>query len=102
MQTARDIVEEESTPERIGLRLQRLRILSGLNQTEYAAGAQIGINAWNNYEHGRKRISIDAALRLVATYHVSLDYIYLGDTGGLPRDLFNLLMAYEQSRTPAR
>jgi hypothetical protein len=65
MQTARDIVAEESTPERIGLTTAAPPHPVGTHsQTEYAAGAEIGINAWNNYEHGRKRISIDAALPL--------------------------------------
>jgi len=76
-----------AAPEAVARRLRLLRLVSGLNSTDYAQRAEIGIQAWSNYESGRRRISVDAALRLLATYHVTLDYVYIGEVAGLPRTL---------------
>jgi transcriptional regulator with XRE-family HTH domain len=54
---------------------------------------RVGISsqAWNNYESGINRISIDQALKLTSALGVSLDWIYRGRTFGLPVEFYNRL-----------
>ena len=78
---------DEAVPARIAARLSLVREAHGLTQTEFARRAGLGVSAWNNYESGRKRISIDAAIALCETYNLTLDYIYLGDASNLPHKL---------------
>lgn len=44
-------------------------------------------NAWNNYETGDRRISLDAALTLSDELGVTLDWIYKGDGKAMPYEL---------------
>lgn len=84
--------------ERIAERLSLVREVNGLTQAEFARRAGIAANAWNNYERARKRISIEAAIRLVNTYDLTLDYIYLGDASNLPYRLAKALDAVREQR----
>ena len=86
---------DESTPKKIAQRLSIVRQASGLSQTEFARRAGLGTSAWNNYETARKRISLDAAIRICETYQLTLDYIYLGDASNIP---YKLAQAIESIR----
>lgn len=88
----------EATPEKIGERLTIVREVTGLNQVEFAERARIAPNAWNNYERARKRIGLEAAIALVATYQLTLDYIYLGDASNLPYKLAAAIQAVRAAR----
>lgn len=95
---AADDLPADASPERIAERLALVREVYGLTQTEFSKRAGIAANAWNNYERARKRISIDAALRLVHVYHLTLDYIYLGDSSNLPYKLASAIEAVRKQR----
>lgn len=84
--------------EEIAQRLALVREVEGLSQAEFAGRANINSNAWNNYERARKRISIDAAVRLSRTYNLTLDYIYLGDSSNLPYQLAAAIEAVRKQR----
>ncbi|WP_162815786.1 helix-turn-helix domain-containing protein [Microvirga aerophila] len=45
---------------------------------------EISDQAWNHYEHGRRRIGIDEAAKVIAKTGVSLDWIYRGVEHTLP------------------
>lgn len=88
----------EATPEKIAERLIIVREVSGLNQSEFSERAGIASNAWNNYERARKRINLEAAIALVNTYQLTLDYIYLGDASNLPYKLAAAIQAVRAAR----
>lgn len=77
----------------IAERLALVREVEGMTQADFSARAEINPNAWNNYERARKRISLEAAIKLCETYHLTLDYIYLGDASNLPYRLASALDA---------
>jgi transcriptional regulator with XRE-family HTH domain len=68
----------------IGQRLKLAREALGYGQKEFAAGAEIAGNAYNQYEQARTRPSIDNANALCDVYRLTLDYIYRGDVDSLP------------------
>jgi len=69
----------------IALRLIATRLALGYDsQVEFARAAGVQANAWNNYETGRSRPKLDVAIALCDRFHLTLDWIYRGDPGGLP------------------
>lgn len=88
----------EADPALIGKRLSLLENIEDMSQAALAKKAGIASNAWNNYVHGRKRIGIENAIRVVATYDLTLDYIYLGDSSNLPPHLQVAIASLMQQR----
>jgi transcriptional regulator with XRE-family HTH domain len=72
------------TFEAIGKRLRAFRDLTGLSQKEFAARAGILDTTYNQYERGVSQPKIEYAYALCDTYGLTLDWIYSGDTAGLP------------------
>lgn len=68
-------------------RLRITRKATRLSQAAFARRAGISTSGWNNYERGRNRISVDEALKLCASFGVTLDWIYRGIDAGLPHQL---------------
>jgi transcriptional regulator with XRE-family HTH domain len=82
----------------IGQRLRAIRaavsVLKGdgvISQTEFAESIGIGPSAYNQFETGARRITVDASIALRDKYQVTLDYIYLGDMDGLSYRLADLV-----------
>lgn len=83
----------------IALRLETTRVALGhKNQAEFAKGANLSQNRYNQYETGERRITIDAALKLKRKYGISLDWIYDGDRYGLPQGIRSALPADLEGR----
>jgi DNA-binding XRE family transcriptional regulator len=61
-----------------------LREWSGVNQAAFCRAVSMAPNTWNQIEKGVSRPSIENALRIVAVYNVTLDWIYLGNDAGMP------------------
>lgn len=80
----------------IGDRLEKLRRLIGDDQQKFAAKAKLSQNQYNQWERGKKRPSLDDALKLCDTYNVTLDWIYRGDPSGLGYQLANDLRDLRQ------
>lgn len=75
----------------IGNRLRAWREALELKQTHVVetSDGRFQPNGWSQWESGKIRISIDAALLLVDKYPgLSLDYIYRGKYEALPHDLY--------------
>ena len=72
-------------------RLRAVREAFGLGQNEFARKAGIASNTYNQYEQAKNRPSLDFVNKICDTYDVTLDYIYRGDTSGLPVRIANLL-----------
>ena len=80
---------EPSSLEEIGARLRITREALGHTQVMMAKlmGSITNGQAWENYENGRRRISIDHALALCQTCRLTLEWIYQGQSHNLPPDL---------------
>jgi transcriptional regulator with XRE-family HTH domain len=84
----------------IAARLTLLREALGLNQAAFCREAEIAPNQWNQYETGKRPITLPVAAKLKERYGASLDWIYLGDSAGIPRALFEKL--FPAKRKPRR
>lgn len=73
------------TAESVSTRLKWTRQALGYSQADWSRFIGIAPQAWNNYERGLRRISINQSLKLCDRSEVSLDWIYRGVTAGLPR-----------------
>jgi DNA-binding XRE family transcriptional regulator len=66
-------------------------------QARFCRTAGITTQAWNNYEKERGgRIGLDTAIKLVSTYHVTLDWIYFGNESFMPHALVEKIRACER------
>jgi len=66
----------------------------GLTQAAWCRVTGIEPQAWNNYERGLRRISLDQALKVCQATGATLDWLYRGMADGLP---VRLAMAIRQS-----
>jgi transcriptional regulator with XRE-family HTH domain len=62
----------------IGQRLGRSREALGLNQRQMAEIADVSEANWSDFESSKRRISLNAAIRLSEDFGLSLDWIYFG------------------------
>lgn len=85
--------KEFSTTKDVSERLRQLRTALDISQAQLCRRAGIETNAWNNYEKGRNRISVDHAIKVKRTFGVTLDWIYHGDMGGVRADIADKIAA---------
>jgi transcriptional regulator with XRE-family HTH domain len=81
------------TPKTIGRRLLRTRQALKLSQAEFCRQIGVERNLYNPFEKGRRRITIDVAMKIRDRYGVTLDWIYAGDPHALPSGLYHQLVA---------
>jgi plasmid maintenance system antidote protein VapI len=80
--------QNPESPEAIGRRLELARIaLDRGNATAFAKTLGASPQSWSNYITGDNRIGLDTALRMVKLYSVTLDWIFRGNTYGMPPEL---------------
>lgn len=89
-------VSKETSLSMIAARLKWTRQAKGLNQASWCRLAGIEPQAWNNYESGLRRISIDQALKVCRVSGVTLDWIYRGVASGMPVELATSLLELER------
>jgi transcriptional regulator with XRE-family HTH domain len=63
---------------RLGQRLQRLRELATLSQSELAGRAGLSVRSIQNWECGRRRPKLDAMLALARALGVSVEQLVTG------------------------
>lgn len=82
-------IPNPTTPEQIGDRLRITRAALGHTQATMARlmGSSTDGQAYENYEAGRRRISVDHALALCASVGLTMDWIYRGNIQSLPAEL---------------
>ena len=66
-------------PEAVGMRLRKLRLLSGLKQTQLCEALNVSSTTYNHYERGRNRPDLQIATKICRFYGVTLDYLLVGD-----------------------
>jgi DNA-binding XRE family transcriptional regulator len=91
--TRRNGVDMPVTPKTIGRRLLRTRQALKLSQAEFCRQIGVERNLYNPFEKGRRRITIDVAMKIRDRYGVTLDWIYAGDPHDLPSELYHQLVA---------
>jgi transcriptional regulator with XRE-family HTH domain len=64
-----------------------------LSQAEFCRQVGVERNLYNPFEKGRRRITIDVAMKIRDRYGVTLDWIYAGDPRALPSGLYHQLVA---------
>ena len=84
-------VDMPMTPKNIGRRLVKTREALRLSQAEFCRQIGVERNLYNPFEKGRRRITIDVAMKIRDRYGVTLDWIYAGDPHALPSDLYQKL-----------
>lgn len=90
-------------PDVIGARLKRLRLALGYPQARlFCSFVGITDQALNNYEAGRRRISLDEAMKIVIKTGVSLDWLYRGLEHTLPKHVSDKLAEVEKSEEATR
>jgi transcriptional regulator with XRE-family HTH domain len=95
-----DHPSDGKTPAAVGLRLAMARQSLGLAQNAFCERAGIHPTAYNQYERGKKRPSIEAAIGLCEEYGMTLDWIFLGDPSGLRYELRDAVKALRNARQP--
>jgi transcriptional regulator with XRE-family HTH domain len=68
----------------VGRRLRRTRLLLGLDQQQFGTGARLSQPQYNQFENGKRLLTLHAALKLCDEYNLTLDWLYRGDPSGLP------------------
>jgi transcriptional regulator with XRE-family HTH domain len=84
-------------------RLSITRDVFGLTQKDFAERAGMARNHYNMIENGGRPLHVEDAARLCkAHYGLTLDWIYLGETRGMPEDVSNAVKALTLARQIAR
>lgn len=61
-----------------GLRIRALRQTHGITQEEFAARLHVSSNHLGKVESGKRRCSLDLLIEIAEEFHVTLDYLVLG------------------------
>lgn len=73
----------------IANRLIRTREALGFTeQVDFCEEIGVAKNVYNPFEKGRRRITIDVAIKIRARFDVSLDWIYCGDASRISLNLY--------------
>lgn len=80
-------IPTDDSAESIGLRLQRVREVLGMDKKTFAERAGIGQQTYGPFENASRSISLESAKKLRATYGISLEYIYFGKIDDLPHKI---------------
>ncbi len=83
--------------EAIGIRLKTLRLAHNLTQAEFAKSLGIAQASYNQYENAKKRPSLENARAICDLYNLTLDWLYDGNTAGLPLNLVRLLSPQQEA-----
>ena len=71
----------------VGNRIVILREIKRVKQVELANALGISVGRLSNYERGTRPVDIETAIALCGKLDSTLDYLYTGNTRGLPFDL---------------
>lgn len=86
----------------ISHRLTLTRLALDLKKASMARRMGVSPQAWNNWEEGHERISIEMSHKLCAALGLTFDWIYRADMSGLPHDLATKIHAIADEKKPSR
>jgi len=73
-------------------RLRALREALGLTRAEFADAIELDRSSYTKVEKGVKLLLPHTAYRIWQLYSVDMNYVYLGQVGGVPSNLSKRLM----------
>lgn len=82
----------------VARRLQLSRSAHNLDQEEFADGAGLSQPRYNQYETGKRLLTLSAAMLLCERYLLTLDWLYRGDPSGLPARLASRINQLRKER----
>lgn len=59
-----------------------------MDQQDFGVRAGLSQPQYNQFETGRRMLTLQAAMRLCEEYNLTLDWLFRGEPSGLPRDLW--------------
>lgn len=71
----------------VGYRLRLTRSALGITEHQAAEAFDVSLRTYRRYEAGRRQRSAAPAVNFARRYHVSLDWIFDGDTDRIGRHL---------------
>ena len=81
----------------IALRLLQTRTVLNVGQTDFATKAGLAQNTYNQFERGKRRLSLEAAHALCDEYRLTLDWLFRGDLNGIPHALAKALRRIQEA-----
>jgi transcriptional regulator with XRE-family HTH domain len=79
-----DPADTGDLPTDVARRLRRTREAIGLDQQQFGTRAGMSQSQYNQYETGKRLITLASAMKLCEEYGLTLDWVYRGDPSGLP------------------
>lgn len=86
-------------PRDVARRLAQTRLAIGLDQEQFGEGAGLSQPRYNQYETGKRLLTLSAAMLLCERYLITLDWIYRGDPSGLPSRVHDQIRAIRKAKT---
>ena len=80
-------------PTDVARRLTRTRQAFGMQQQEFGVSAGMSQPQYNQFETGKRLLTLHYALALCERYGLTLDWLYRGDPSGLPYSLHEKIRA---------
>ena len=92
-------MEESSKPEayhpvKVAPRLEAAREALGLSRSEFADIVGIDRSSYSKIADGKKPLLPKDAYHIWQLYGIDMNYIYLGQLGGLPSNLSSIIIAH--------
>ena len=87
------LIPPESRPERVGPRIQAMRMALGLTAAQFADSLDYDRGTLSKVEQGKNGLDIKVGVNIAGLYGVGLDYIYRGDLSDLPPALRDAVVA---------
>jgi transcriptional regulator with XRE-family HTH domain len=81
----------------VAKRLTLARKAYGFDQREFGERAGLSQPQYNQFETGRRLLTLAAAMMLCDEYNLTLDWIYRGEPSNLPRDLWLKIRTVEKT-----
>lgn len=79
------------TAKAIGKRLEEMHRALGIIPAQVCRETGLKANRYSQYVNGERRLTMDAALLIVETYPITLDWLIRGDVSGLSVDVHRKL-----------
>ncbi len=68
----------------VARRLAAARTALGMDQQDFGTRAGLSQPQYNQFEKGKRLLTLTAAMKLCDEYNLTLDWLYRGDPSGLP------------------
>lgn len=68
----------------VGLRIKRIREITGLSKRDFAASIGVSEQSYGQFENAQRTLTLEAAKKIRKRYRVSLEFMYFGKIDDLP------------------